>query len=111
MNHDHKVILFWITLASVVGFALGSFVAGCTIPTPIDPSIYPVFDGGTSTCASASKRLYELDCEIPAPGPDEQLGTPDDMPFPDWCDGFDLFLDLICVERSTSCDAAKKCLE
>jgi hypothetical protein len=75
-------------------------------------------DSGTpDDCEAACDNLLELGCDGAegSPGPDEEYGTPDDVPCADVCREImtegGITMHPACVAEAESCEAVEECFE
>lgn len=100
----------------LVGWTLAFMVAAC-LPKPA-PAPPPQPTEDPSTCAGACQNLALLRCPgwDGSPGPDDQMGTADDVPCVQACGDILLSeptveLYLTCQAGAASCEAAYRCFE
>lgn len=83
------------------------FAVACT-PAPV----FPPGPGGEG-CAPMCENLDRLGCEWSAsPGPDDEMGTMDDVPCLGWCEDLEargMPVASECAARASSCEAAADC--
>ena len=80
-------------------------VACSVLPVP-EPQPKPQPNG---SCERAIEHLKTIKCDLKVPGPDEQVGTVDDIAFGAWCEAFENYLDFTCLSAAGDCTEAYNC--